>query len=200
MGGGDYGIGYDRARVRSGRQSVWQLVTAVAEIALRRRGPDSLPDSSFLVFFLLGVYVVVALLVSAILVSGNTASSLARLAADTALFFAFVYAVLSFFKLERRYRQTMSAMLGADIVINLIFLPVGVAALALGFDILEPPFGWVSLVFYLWSVFIAASVLARSLSQPLLVGFMFEILFILTSLSIGDFLAPPAEQVAVESS
>jgi uncharacterized membrane protein HdeD (DUF308 family) len=106
---------------------------------------------------------------------------------------------LSFFRLERRYRQTLSAMLGADIFINLAFLPVGIVGIALGFDILDRPFGWISLAFNLWSIFIGASILARSLSQPLIVGFMFEILFVLTSLNVGELIAPAAEQVAVES-
>jgi hypothetical protein len=124
---------------------------------------------------------------------------LVRLAADTLLVFAFVYAVLSFFRLERRYRQTLSALLGADILISLAFLPVGVIGVGLGFDIFEDPFVWVTRGFYLWSVFISASILARSLSQPLIVGFMFEILFVLTSLNVGELLTPSAEQVTVES-
>jgi hypothetical protein len=178
---------------------VWQLAVALAEVALRRRGPDSVPDSGFLLFLLLAVYILLALLMTAALVTGFTPRLLAELALNTALFFAFVYAVLSFFRLERRYRQTVSAMLGADIVINLAFLPVGVIGVASGFDILEPPFIWIRLAFYLWSVFIAASILARSLSQPLIVGCMLEILFVVTSLNVSQLLAPPAELAAVES-
>jgi hypothetical protein len=178
---------------------VWQLAAAVAEIALRRRGPDSLPDSGFLVVFLLVVYILLTLLMTVALVGGLTVQVLVRLAADTLLVFAFVYAVLSFFRLERRYRQTLSALLGADILISLAFLPVGVIGVGLGFDIFEDPFVWVTRGFYLWSVFISASILARSLSQPLIVGFMFEILFVLTSLNVGELLTPSAEQVTVES-
>jgi hypothetical protein len=176
---------------------VWKLASAVADIAMRRRGPDSLPDSTFLVLFLLGAYVLVALLVSVVLTGGLTVRGLARLAVDTALFFAFVYAVLCFFRLERRFRQTVSAMLGASIFINLAFLPVGALGLALGLQILDSPFVWFGLAFEIWSIFIAAWILARSLGQALIVGFMFEILFLLTSFSIGEMLTPPAELVAV---
>ena len=178
---------------------MWQLATAMAEIALRRRGPDSLPESGFLVFFLLAVHILLTLVVTAALIGGLTTELLLRFAADIALFFAFVYAILSFFRLERRYRQTVSAMLGADIFINLAFLPAGLAGIALGLDILEFPFAWVSLAFQLWSIFIAASILARSLSQPLIVGFMLEILLVLTSINIGQLIAPPVEQAAVGS-
>jgi len=174
-------------------------MTAVAEIALRRRGPDSLPDSAFLVSFLLALQILVSLAKALVLFGGLTPQFLIRFSADIVLFFAFVYAVLSFFRLERRYRQTLSAVLGVDIVISLAFLPVGVAGVALGFDIVDFPFVWISLAFDFWFIFIAGSILARSLSQPLIVGVMLEILLVLTSMNIGQLLAPPAEQVTVET-
>lgn len=178
---------------------MWQLTAALTEIALRRRGPDSLPDSVFLVCLLLALHVLLGIVIALVLVGGLTLQILIRFAADMALFFGFVYAVLSFFRLDRRYCQTVSAMLGADIVIGLAFLPVGIAGVALGFKVLEPPFIYVSLAFDFWSIFIAASILARSLSQPLIVGFMLEILLVLTSINVGQLLAPPAEQAIVES-
>lgn len=178
---------------------MWQLTTAVAEIALRRRGPDSLPDSAFLVVFLLGLHIPVIVAKAFVLFGELNAQILIRIAAEIVLFFAFVYAVLCFFRLERRFRQTVSAMLGADIFISLSFLPVGIAGFAFGFGVLEQPFVWVTLAFDVWFIFIASSILARSLSQPLIVGFMLEILLILTSFYVGQLLATPAEQVAVES-
>lgn len=178
---------------------MWQLTTAMAEIALRRRGPESLPDSAFLVFFLLALDVLVILARNAMLLGGLTPQFLIRFGADIVLFFAFFYAVLRFFRLERRYRQTVSAVLGADILITLAFLPLGLAGVALGFDVLELPFVSIGVAFECWSLFIAASILARSLSQPLIVGFMLEILLLLTSFNVGQLVAPVAEQVAVEA-
>lgn len=178
---------------------MWQLATAVVEIALRRRGPDGLPDSSFLVALFLALQVVLMLVVAVVVTGGLTAEILWRFGARLALFFAFVYAVLRFFRLERRYRQTVSAMLAANLVITLAFLPVAMVATALGIDVLGISFIAVSGLFDLWSIFIAASILARSLSQPLIVGFMFEILLVLTSFYVGQLLDPPAPPAAVES-
>lgn len=172
---------------------------ALAEIALRRRGPDGLPDSVFLVLFLLPLYILVTLAKAVVLFGEFTLQLLLQLAAEIVLLFAFIYAVLSFFRLERRYRQTVSAVLGADIVISLVFLPIGIAGVALGFDFLEFPFFWVSLAFAFWFIFIASSILARSLAQPLIVGLMLEFLLILTSFYVGQLLVPPAEQATVES-
>jgi hypothetical protein len=170
---------------------MWQLAAAFAEVALRRRGPETIPDSSFLVLGLLAADMLVTVLYLA-LPDGLSAMDFALLTADIALFFPFVYAVLAFFKLERRYRQTVSAILGADICITLAYLPFEVAGLVLRVNIESPPFSWLWAGFFFWSAFITASVLARSLSQPLIVGLMFELLFILTSLSIRDFLTPAA--------
>ncbi|MDX1563120.1 MAG: hypothetical protein R3305_09350 [Gammaproteobacteria bacterium] len=164
-----------------------QLAQAFVEIALRRRGPESLPDSSFLVAGLLAVYAPLGLIVMAMLdeLSGH---NLLAFVIDTALYVAFVFAILRFFKLERRFRQTMSALLGADICITLAYLPVAVVGWSLGANLIEPPLVYLYLVAYLWWVYIAGFVLARSLSQALIVGLMFVILFILTSFSVRDLL------------
>ena len=170
---------------------MWKLAAAFAEVALRRRGPETLPDSTFLVVVLVLADAMVSIL-ALTLDAGLSGLDLLLLAVNTGLFLAFTYAVLTFFKLERRYRQTVSAILGADIWITLVFVPLALVGLGMGLDLSQPPFGWVQLAFWIWAVFISAWVLARSLSQPLIVGFMFEVLYILTWLSIRDVLAPPA--------
>jgi hypothetical protein len=116
-----------------------------------------------------------------------------------ALFLAFVYAVLCLFRLERRYRQTVCAILGANIVIELAFLPVGLGAVLTDTDILGVAFTAVSLAFQLWSIFISGSILARSLSQPLILGLILETLLVLTSLYVGQLLAPPVQPAAMEA-
>jgi hypothetical protein len=40
---------------------MWQLASVIGEIALRRRGPESLPESTFLVGLLLGLLVALML-------------------------------------------------------------------------------------------------------------------------------------------
>jgi hypothetical protein len=170
---------------------VWPLAAAFVEIAMRRRGPETLPDSSFLVFTLVLLYVLVGLLY--FFVQGElTAFNFGFLVIDTVLLFAFVFAVLTFFKLERRFRPTVSALLGADIVITLTYVPFACAALLLGLEVTDPPFFWVLIALFLWSNFIGGFILARALSQPLIVGLMFEILLFLTASSIRDLLTPAA--------
>ena len=166
---------------------VWQIGKALAEVALRRRGPESLPDSTFLLLLLLIVYLAVSSL-SLMLDGGLMGHDLLLLAGDTSLALAFIFAVLSFFKLERRFRQTVIAILGAEVFINLVYLPCAIVALGFGMELTVPPFALIWLVFLIWSVVIGAWVLARSLSQPLIVGFMFEILYLFVSYSLVDLL------------
>lgn len=170
---------------------MWQLATAFAEIALRRRGPESLPDSAFLLLLVLAADVAVSL-VSETIVGGLTSLDLVLLSSNILLSLAFTFAALTFFKLERRFRQTASALLGTDVFITLVYLPFAAGARLSGIDLSdvdalgESPFLWIWLVFFFWSIYVYAFVLARSLSQPLLVGIMFAILYLLTWLGIVD--------------
>ena len=165
----------------------------MGEITLRRRGPESLPDSTFLVGLLLGIYLLTSVVY--LLIHGSLdARNLASLAAQIVLLFGFVFAILTFFRLERRYRQTVSAILGINIVILCFYFPFAFAGLLLDYDLLMGQvFLWLRLGLFLWSVIVEASIFSRALSQPLILGFMFEILYVLPSLSISEFFAPPAE-------
>ena len=172
---------------------MWQLAAAFAEIAMRRRGPETLPDSKFLVAALLVIAVLIGV---GDLAMRNRFSSanFAYLFLDAVLWLAYVFAVLSFFKLERRYLQTLAATLGAQLIIYLVYLPAALGVMLVGFDLIDSPPGRIlSWLLVLWTAFVAAWILARALSQPLIVGLMFEILYILTSLSIGDLLLPDVD-------
>lgn len=167
---------------------MWQLASVVGEIVLRRRGPDSLPDSGFLVAFLLGISVILSL-VALFLYGRLNIVHLQDFAAQVVLIFAFVFAVLAFFKLERRYRQTMSAILGVSIFFLLIRIPLALGWLALNLEFTESEvFLSIDLALLLWSIVIEASIFARALSQPFVLGLMIEILYVLTSLSITRYL------------
>jgi len=171
---------------------VWQLASVIGEIALRRRGPESLPDSTFLTGLLLMVFVTVSLFYL-LLQGGFGWLGFGNLAAQLVLVFGFVFAVLTFFKLERRYRQTVSAILGVNIVVSLVYFPVALGGLALGIDLEGMPFSAIRYGFILWSVIMEAHIFARALSQPLLLGFMVELLYVLSSFSIGDAFAPAVD-------
>jgi hypothetical protein len=171
---------------------VWQLARTFGELALRRRGPESLPDSTFLVGLLLAMSTLLSL-VDLALYGFLAPRGLGNLVAQTALLFFYVFAVLSFFQLDRRYRRTMCAILGADIVIYLPFLVFALAGLAFRVDPTADLILGVRLAVFIWTVIVEASILARALSQPLVLGFMFAILYVVLSRSISVYLSPVAD-------
>jgi hypothetical protein len=168
---------------------MWQLASVIGDIALRRRGPESLPESSFLVGLLFAVLLLLTI-ISWWLTDSLSIVNFGRLAAQTAFLFAFVFAVLTYFKLDRRYRQTLSAILGINILVLLVYFPFVIGGVVLNLDINEAGF-FVSLriALFLWSVLMEASIFARALSQPLILGFMVEILYVLPSFSVNEYFA-----------
>ena len=188
----DYGIGYDHARVQRDSKRVWQLASAIGEIALRRRGPEVLPDSSFLVAFLLALNVIVSLVI--LYLDGRLNQlGLGELGAQILLQFGFVFAALAFFRLERRYRQTMSALLGVSLVVFLLYFPFAVTAVL--FDAAPDfrPLVGLRLGLFFWVVLVESTIFARSLSQPLILGFMVEILYVIPSLSLSNYFLAASE-------
>jgi hypothetical protein len=171
---------------------VWQLASAFGEIALRRRGPDSLPDSSFLVGFLLVIYLLASVFDLGVY-DMLTGRGIAGAAAQVILMFAYIFALLRFFRLDRRYRQTMSAILGANLVIYFVFVPFALGGLVAGVTLDSGPFVWFRVGLFLWAVAVEATIIARALSQPLILGFMFEFLYVLPSLSLSEYFAVTAE-------
>jgi hypothetical protein len=92
------------------------------EITLHRRGPEQLPSSQFFFLLVLGVSVCIDLLV--LLVDGVAARSVLVTLFTTALDIAFVWAVLRTFERERRFKQTMSAMLGVNAMLSILIVPL----------------------------------------------------------------------------
>lgn len=171
---------------------MWSLALVFLDIALHRRGPDELPPSRFLLAVLIVLYVLiglVALWTLGVLDSGNAQ----LLFLDSAFFLAYVFVTLRLFGHDRRFPQTAIALLGTDILINLVGLPLALWArsIAVPPDPASAPM-LLRLVLLLWWIDVAGFVLSRAISRPYFVGVLFVIVYVMTSLSISDFLFPPA--------
>jgi hypothetical protein len=165
------------------------LAAVFFDIALHRSGPDRLPAAPFLVALLLIIYFPVNLL--RLYLSGAASSfDYFFVFLDTIVFFAFVYGALRFFKRTRRYSQTVSALLGTDILINLIGLPVSAA----GATVPDSPIlSLLYLALFLWWIDVAGFVISRAIEQPYVVGIMFVIFYVVAALSIlSSFSQSPA--------
>lgn len=166
---------------------MWPLAAAFIEIAVHRRGPDSLPASPFLIAILLAVYFPLGIAVL-FLRGGLDAFQFGFLIGDTALYLGFIFAVLRFFKLDRRFVQTATALIGTDIFISVLSVPVTLAAWVSGTTDEVSVLLWLYFALFLWWIDVAGFVLSKAIDQPYIVGLMFVILYVMTSFSINDAL------------
>jgi hypothetical protein len=169
---------------------VWRLAAAIFDIAIHRRGPEELPASRFLFSLLLGLYLIVGV-ISLSAFGLYSEADLIVLLIDCAFFLAYVFVTLRLFGHERRFIQTGSALLGTDIVLSLIGLPLSFwtrdvgtpedqISIALILRILIP----------LWWIDVAGFIFGRALGRPYAIGLVFVILYVAVSLNIRDLLAP----------
>jgi hypothetical protein len=172
--------------------SVLSLALAFVDITLHRRGPDELPASRFLLSVLIGLYLLTSLI--GIWTLGVLDSGAAQLLLfDSVFFLAYVFVALRLFRHDRRYPQTVIALLGTEVVINIVGLPLALWSRSIS----VPPDPYsvpmlLHLVLLLWWIDVAGFILSRAISRPYFVGVLFVIVYVLTSYRISTFLFPPA--------
>jgi hypothetical protein len=160
---------------------VLRLVFAFVDIMLHRRGPESLPSSVFLFWSLLALSVVAdcALLWFA----GASGPAFFVSVLVTGLNLWFVWALLRTFNRQARFRQTMTAMLGAEVLLSLLQAPIVRSLVeAPPQDPQNPTItlpGLLSLLIVIWWIDISAFVFSRALERPY---------FLCAAMVIGYFL------------
>lgn len=167
---------------------MWPLTAAFFDIALHRSGPDRLPSTPFLIALLVIVDLPVNLLRLSV-ADSVTATDYVSVFVDTAVFFTFVYGVLYFFGRSRRFRQTASALLGTDILINAIGLPVAAAAGAPTGSVLDWIVSFATLALLLWWIDVSGYIISKAVEQPYVVGIMFVIFYVVAALSLQSSLS-----------
>jgi hypothetical protein len=165
------------------------LIRVIVGIALHRRGPDELPASPFFLLLMLGASLTVELIT--LRIGSVVDSGVAVALLDTAIDLVFIWVVLAAFNRARRFRQTMSALLGTDIIMN------GLAALlslwnqslsAAENEALVPAL--LFLVLAVWRIDVAGFVLARALDRPYVLGVAIILAYVLLSISVRATLFP----------
>ena len=165
------------------------LIGVVVGITLHRRGPDELPSSSFSLFSLLAVSWGVEVI--ALRATSAVEQSVAMMVLDTVVDFAFVWGLLTVFSRPRRFRQTMSALLGADIVTNLVTAP-----LIYWHEALHAPAGtatipsFLSLLVAVWSIDIAGFVVSRAIERPYALGVTIMLAYVFIYYALRSTLFP----------
>jgi predicted neutral ceramidase superfamily lipid hydrolase len=153
------------------------IIQAFLNIALRRLGPEDLPDSNFL----LGVTFIIYLLTQlpmAWIVFGSTNDIARILLVDATLLIFFLWALLSFTGHRSRLRQTLTAVAGTGALLSILSIPFNVWYATLANPETGPliPSVIIALI-VLWSFVIDGHIISRAIARPFVVGLMIAIAY-----------------------
>lgn len=154
-----------------------RLISALFDIMLHRRGPDSLPSSPFLFWLLVAAALSSSFALLAVV--GITVRVTVVMLLVMAFELWFVWAVLFLFQRQRRFRQTMSAVLGTDAILAVLMIPLvpfAQQAAVAGQQFSSAAIGVLAL--RVWSISILAFVLSRAVDRPYLLTLAVSIAYV----------------------
>jgi hypothetical protein len=166
-------------------------VQALINIALRRLGPEDLPDSGFLLGLTVVAYVLLQLPVGMI-ADATMPAIVTQIPVSVALAFAFVWVLLRLAGFPRRYRQTLTALLGTGTLLTVVAMPFMIWRLSV--LQLQPAAPFPELILFiimLWSLAVDGHIIARALSRPFVVGLLVSIAYLLLYRTLLMELMPP---------
>ena len=161
-----------------------RLILAFVDIMLHRRGPESLPSSPFLLWSLLATYLAMVFVVDWL--AGPEPRWFAIDVLVLGFHVWFVWALLRTFDRLPRFRQTLTALLGAGVLLTVLEAPLAVSLAhqapptAQNQTLTLPTL--LSLIVVVWAIDITAFVFSRALERPyvlcaaVVIGYAFLIL------------------------
>jgi len=172
---------------------VLRLFLAFVDIMLHRRGPDSIPSSPFLLWSLFALSLAADFVV--LWIAGRSARWFAVDVLIFGLNVWFVWALLRTFNRQQRFRQTMTALLGAGVLLAVLQAPLVRSLVEAPPDPQNPALTlprllWLLLTF--WSIDIGAFVFSRALERPYLLCIAVVIGYVLLIESLQVTLLQPA--------
>ncbi|MBI1194338.1 MAG: hypothetical protein GC138_00625 [Gammaproteobacteria bacterium] len=166
------------------------LIRRIFDICLLRAGPQDLPDSSFLLRFALIGYILSGLLIASNNQDLGTAALL--VAVDVALITCLLFMLLWARGLNHRYRQTLTAVLGTGIVLELVSWPI---LSWQSYNIAQPgvtnSLMFSSLLLWawlFWNILVLGHILRNTLSTQLMIGIGLAMLYLFLSFNISRIL------------
>lgn len=166
------------------------LIRRIVDICLLRAGPQDLPDSAFLLQATLVGYLLSGMLIATSNQDLWTASLL--VAVDVVLLACLLFMLLWARSLIHRYRQTLTAILGTGIILELISWPI------LGWqshNISQPGVSnslmFSSLLLWswlFWNILVLGHILRNTLATQLMIGIGIAMLYLFLSFNISRIL------------
>lgn len=159
-------------------------------IALRRLGPEDLPDSRLLFGFITAVYVGIhAPMIW--MQYGDLFVVVRAIIAQFAMLVVCVWGMLILAGQRARFQRTMIALLGTSALLTAIMMPFIVwhrAILAAQSGLRLPVLAILTIV--IWSLAVDGHIFSRALSRPFAVGLIIAVCYFIISLSLMGEILP----------
>jgi hypothetical protein len=166
------------------------ILDVFLQIALRRRGPEDLPDSSFLLV-LAGVLYVLAQVVLALPVYGASGQLARSVALDVALLCACLWGLLRLTGHGSRFGRTLTALLGTGTLLSMLMMPFNYwldAVSGAESPAVVPTLGILAVVS--WSLVVNGHILARALSAPFTLGLVLSVAYFFLNYLVFSQIGP----------
>ncbi len=158
-----------------------------------RRGPQDIPASRFLFIFTLIGYVLMSLLHLELRAVDSWQENLLLSVLDIVLLLLLFYVLLAVFRRSSRYLQTITALLGVNLLVTALQLPLYVwrHLIDAGPDVMTLP-DMALLVLLVWFLAIVAHVMRHALEIPYAGAAVISIMyFVLFQTLAGLLVIPP---------
>jgi hypothetical protein len=146
------------------------IFDAFLQIALRRRGPEDLPDSQFLLL-IAGIAYLVTQAILVVPVYDTLSFVVSSLFLDVLLVCAVLWGLLNLAGHRRRFRQTLTAMFGTGALLGACMMPFNYwldLVVASGKPAVGPRVALLAIIS--WWVVVNGHIFARALSAPFAAG------------------------------
>lgn len=165
-------------------------VRALFGIAIRKLGPEDLPDSGFLLGLTLVAYLVLQVPL-ALVAYGPSNAIVPSIGASALLLIAFLWVLLALNGYRSRYRQTLTALLGTSALLSLLSIPFSMWRQATHeFQAASALPSIIIFAIMLWSLAIDGHILSRALSRPFVIGLLVSIAYFFLHTSVLFELMP----------
>jgi hypothetical protein len=164
-------------------QTLITLLKPFLLIVAQRVGPDVLPRSGFLLGLVIVTHMTVYYL-GLLALDTSPQRTFAMPLLDTVTQYAFFSILVIGAGLRERLVQTLTAVFGADVVLNLIALPLAMVPVSDPPELTFPVLA--SIIVLLWSLGVKGHILNRALGLPYFVGVLISAGFLIAFLSLNS--------------
>ena len=166
------------------------LIQAFFRILLLRAGPQSIPSSTTLMWLVLLSHFTIGFVLT--LLTQPLGYSLFSSLVGTLVMVAVVHGLLLLFSKHERYRQTLTALAGCEVLLGLMLMPLSLSGLYFGEEATSGAVALIAIAGLMvvgWNVAVAAHIFRHALSVSSGLGFLYSIVYFIIAITVGDLMS-----------